>query len=84
MALAITQRVYGQDIPATSGKEKEKMVRKAKVKVVEGLKGGVGKLEMHHILEPEELNGHGRLYALVRMEPYSSRGYHEQMGETEP
>ena len=60
------------------------MVRKAKIKVVEGLKGGVGKLEMHHILEPEELNGHGRLYALVRMEPHSSIGYHEHMGETEP
>lgn len=84
MALAIPQRVYGQDIPAKSGKEKEKMVRKAKIKVVEGLKGGVGKLEMHHILEPEELNGHGRLYALVRMEPHSSIGYHEHMGETEP
>ncbi len=62
MALAIPKRVYGQDIQTKSGKEKEKMVRKAKIKVVEGLKGGVGKLEMHHILEPEELNGHGRLY----------------------
>ena len=35
------------------------MVRKAEVKVVEGLRGGAGKLTMHHILKPEELNGHG-------------------------
>ena len=60
------------------------MVRKAEISTVEGLRGGSGKLEMHHILKPEELNGHGRLYALVRMEPHSSIGYHEHMGETEP
>lgn len=44
------------------------MVRKAEIKTVEGLRGGKGKLEMHHILKPEELNGHGRMYALVRMD----------------
>ena len=37
------------------------MVRKAEIKKVEGLRGGSGVLEMHHILKPEELNGHGRL-----------------------
>ena len=42
------------------------MVRKAEIKTVEGLRGGKGKLEMHHILKPEELNGHGRMYALVK------------------
>ena len=31
------------------------MVRKAEIKVVEGLRGGKGRLEMHHILKPEEL-----------------------------
>ena len=50
------------------------MVRKAEIKVVEGLRGGKGRLEMHHILKPEELNGHGRVYALIRMEPHSSIG----------
>ncbi len=60
------------------------MVRKAEIKQVEGLRGGKGVLEMHHILKPEELNGHGRLYALVKMEPHSSIGYHEHIGETEP
>ena len=48
------------------------MVRKAEIKTVEGLRGGKGKLEMHHILKPEELNGHGRMYALVKMEPPSA------------
>ena len=60
------------------------MVRKAEIKTAENLRGGVGKLEMHHILKPEELNGHGRLYALIKMEPHSSIGYHEHLGETEP
>ena len=60
------------------------MVRKAEIKVVEGLRGGKGRLEMHHILKPEELNGHGRVYALIRMEPHSSIGFHEHIGETEP
>lgn len=53
------------------------MVRKAEIKTVEGLRGGKGKLEMHHILKPEELNGHGRMYALVKMEPHSSIGVHD-------
>ena len=58
------------------------MVRKAEIKTVEGLRGGKGTLTMHHILKPEELNGHGRLYALVKMEPQSSIGYHEHVGKT--
>ena len=57
------------------------MVRKAEIKTVEGLRGGKGRLEMHHILKPEELNGHGRMYALVKMEPHSSIGFHEHIGE---
>lgn len=60
------------------------MVRKAEIKTVEGLRGGKGRLEMHHILKPEELNGHGRMYALVKMEPHSSIGVHDHIGETEP
>lgn len=74
------------DILSTCKDRKENicMVRKAEIKKVEGLRGGNGILEMHHILKPEELNGHGRLYALVKMEPHSSIGYHEHIGETEP
>lgn len=70
----------------TSSYEKRRiaMVRKAEIKKVEGLRGGVGRLEMHHILKPEELNGHGRMYAMVKMEPHSTIGFHEHIGETEP
>ena len=60
------------------------MVRKAEIVKVEGLRGGVGCLEMHHILKKEEFHGHGRVYAMVKMEPHSSIGYHEHIGETEP
>ena len=60
------------------------MVRKAEIKRAEKLWGGNGCLEMHHILKPEEFNGHGRLYALLKMEPHSSIGYHTHTGETEP
>ena len=53
------------------------MVRKAEVKTVEGLRGGKGKLKMHHILKPEELNGHGRQHDLLRMPTHSSSDYHK-------
>ena len=60
------------------------MVRKAEIKTVEGLRGGSGIVELHHILKLEELNGHGRMYALVKMAPHSTIGFHEHIGETEP
>jgi mannose-6-phosphate isomerase-like protein (cupin superfamily) len=60
------------------------MVRKARIEVKEGLRGGKGSVEFHHILSPEELNGHGRLYALIRVNPHSSIGRHQHVGDTEP
>lgn len=60
------------------------MVRKATVETKEKMRGGNGCVEMHHILTKEELKGHGRLYAMIRMEPHSSIGFHEHIGETEP
>ena len=60
------------------------MVRKTTTRVVEGARGGAGSVEFHDIISAEEMNGHGRLYALVKMEPHSSIGYHEHVGETEP
>jgi len=60
------------------------MVRKAEIKKVEHLQGGEGCVFIHSILKTEELNGHGRMYAMVRMEPHSSIGYHQHMKETEP
>lgn len=60
------------------------MVRKTDVKVVEGLRGGNGTVELHHIVSKEELNGHGTMYAHVIIKPHSSIGLHQHVGNTEP
>ena len=36
------------------------MVRKETIAEVEGLRGGKGSAEIHHILSKEELMGHGK------------------------
>ena len=51
------------------------MVRKTEVKMVEGLRGGKGTAEVHHIVTAEELRGHGKMYAKVVLAPHSSVGY---------
>ncbi len=60
------------------------MVRKTEVKVVEGLRGGKGQVEFHHILSKEELNGHGSMYAMGILKPGCSVGYHQHIDNTEP
>ena len=60
------------------------MVRKTEVKVVEGLRGGRGQVEFHHILSKEELNGHGSMYAMGILKPGCSVGYHQHTDNTEP
>ncbi len=60
------------------------MVRKTSVSVKENMRGGDGSCVMYNILEPEELRGHGRLYAKVVVKPHSSIGLHQHIGETEP
>ena len=60
------------------------MVRKTDVKFVEGLRGGRGQVELHHIVSKEELNGHGSMYAMGILKPGCSIGYHQHVGNTEP
>lgn len=60
------------------------MVRKTKIEVKKEVRGGRGEVEFHHILEKEELNGHGSMYAMVRLKPGCSIGYHQHIGNTEP
>jgi mannose-6-phosphate isomerase-like protein (cupin superfamily) len=48
------------------------------------MRGGAGSVEIHHILEGEELMGHGTLYARVIIKPHSSIGWHQHVGNTEP
>ena len=61
-----------------------KMVRKTEVKIIEGLRGGRGQVELHHIVSKEELNGHGSMYAMGILKPGCSIGYHQHVGNTEP
>ena len=60
------------------------MVRKENIVEVEGLRGGKGSAEIHHILDKEELMGHGKMYARVVLRPHSSIGWHQHVGDTEP
>lgn len=62
------------------------MIRKAKdtVKDVrEGMRGGKGKVEIHHIFNSDELNGRARLCARIKLNPGSSIGLHEHENEAE-
>jgi Thermophilic glucose-6-phosphate isomerase and related metalloenzymes len=60
------------------------MVKKTSYDVKENVRDGKGKIEFHHVLQAEELNGHGTMYAKVIMEPHSSIGRHQHVGCTEP
>lgn len=60
------------------------MVRKTQKEVVRELMGGTGETEIFHIVSKDELNGHGSMYAMVRLKPGSSIGRHQHIGNTEP
>ncbi len=60
------------------------MVKKPTIEVRENMRGGNGEVIFEHIVSKEELDGHGRLYARIRLKPGCSIGFHEHIGETEP
>ena len=60
------------------------MIKKERVVTVENMRGGAGSVEIHHILEADEMMGHGTLYARVIIKPHSSIGWHQHVGNTEP
>lgn len=60
------------------------MIKKERVVTVEGLRDGKGSVEIHHILEGEDLMGHGTMFARVIVKPHSSIGWHQHVGNTEP
>lgn len=60
------------------------MVRKAEIEIKKEVRGGRGEVEFQHILSAKELNGHGSLYARVRLKPGCSIGFHQHIGNTEP
>ena len=49
----------------------------------EALRGGKGTVEFHHLCEKEELNGKGRVFSKIVLQPGCSIGYHIHEGESE-
>lgn len=60
------------------------MVRKTKPVEVKNARGGEGSVVFYHVLQEEELLGHGSLYAKVVVKPHSSIGWHQHVTNTEP
>ena len=61
------------------------MIRKVEpVEVSGGFPESKGVRYMANIVSKEELNGHGRLYAHVRLPSGSSVGWHQHVHDTEP
>ncbi len=60
------------------------MIKKERYEVKENLRGGNGPVYFYHILEAEQLYGHGTMYARVVMPSGSSIGVHEHVHNTEP
>ena len=53
------------------------------VQIAENLRGGDGSVKMDHLLNKEELNNKGRLYAKLTLEPGCSVGFHIHENEME-
>ncbi len=60
------------------------MIKKERIEVKENVRGGNGKVYFYHILETEQLYGHGTMYARVVLPSGSSIGLHQHIGNTEP
>ena len=60
------------------------MIRKVEGVEAECLAGGKGKATRYVILPKEELDGLGRLYARIVLQPGSSIGWHQHEKDTEP
>lgn len=60
------------------------MVRKEEKTVRHAIRGGKGDVYTYHILQADEMMGHGRLYAKMVLPPGSSIGCHTHEGDTEP
>lgn len=60
------------------------MIRKPRVEEKSHVQNGDGTITFKHILEKEELYGHGRMYAEIVIPPGASIGKHRHVDETEP
>jgi len=50
---------------------------------IESMRGGKGKVDISHIMEKDQFNNKGRLFAHVKLNPGNSIGYHKHEGEFE-
>jgi mannose-6-phosphate isomerase-like protein (cupin superfamily) len=50
---------------------------------VNSLRGGKGTVEVVHLLEKDQFHNKGRLFALNRLKPGTSIGYHKHEGDYE-
>ncbi len=60
------------------------MVRRLDREIKKEVRGGRGEVYFYPVLTPEELMGHGRMYAKVVLPAGSSIGVHVHEHETEP
>ena len=51
--------------------------------ITENMRGGDGAVKIEHLLNAEELNNKGRLFARITMEPGCSIGFHVHENEME-
>lgn len=49
----------------------------------EKMRGGSGTVEIRHMMPDESFDGHGRMYAIITLNPGCSIGWHEHIGESE-
>ena len=50
---------------------------------IEAMRGGKGSVQIVHILEKEQFDNKGRLFAHIKLKPGSSVGYHKHENEFE-
>jgi mannose-6-phosphate isomerase-like protein (cupin superfamily) len=60
-----------------------KKIEQMKTEIRENMRGGKGSVEMLHILDKDEIKGKVRLFAKVTLNPGSSIGEHDHVGEEE-
>lgn len=60
--------------------KKENELRREKI---DSLRGGKGSVEFIHIMEKDQFNDNGRMFARLKLKPGNSIGYHKHEGDFE-
>jgi len=54
-----------------------------RIEKIVSMRGGDGTVELTHLMEKEQFNGKGRLFAHLKLNPSVSIGYHKHEGDFE-